>query len=186
MPAGGTAASRQRPGQGRGKKLDSILKAIDRISVWIGKLASWAVVLVMIIIVYDVIMRRILASPTLWGFELTYMLWGAYFILTCGWTEQVGGHLSVDVFSRKFPPRLKLWLDVILYLVLCLFWITALIKGGTVFALDSWIRNEHTQTPFAPPLYPLKTLLPIGFLILWLQCAAKFIRDVRKLAKREV
>ncbi|MBN1365525.1 MAG: TRAP transporter small permease subunit [Syntrophaceae bacterium] len=166
-------------------KLDKCLKCIDNLSEWSGKFSSWALVLMMAIVFYDVIMRRFLSSPSTWGFEITYMLWGAYFIMVTGWTEQVGGHLNVDVVYRKFPERLKLYLDVILYISLCLFWVATLIKGSFIFAVDSWSVSEHTQTPFAPPLYPLKIILLIGFIILWLQCAVTFIRSLRKLIKFE-
>ena len=164
--------------------MEKVFKKIDAISEWTGKASSWFIILMMMIIIVDIVMRRLLSNPTIWGYEITYMLWGAYFILTCGWTEKMGGHLSVDVLSAKFSPKLKLWLDIIFYTVLCLFWVTTLVIGGTDFAIKSWIRNEHTQTPFAPPLYPLKTLLPVGFAILWLQCAAKLLRDIRTLLKK--
>ncbi|MEW6264581.1 MAG: TRAP transporter small permease subunit [Thermodesulfobacteriota bacterium] len=165
---------------------DRILDKVDSLSVWAGKTASWALVLIMIVVPYDVLRRRILHDPTIWGFEITFMLWGAYFVLVAAWAQQSGTQIAVDVLSGRLSNRIKLILELVFYPTLCLFWLTALIIGGWDFVLSSWQTWEHTQTPFAPPLYPLKTTLIIGFVLLWLQCLAKWIRVVGALFRREV
>ncbi|MBN1365522.1 MAG: TRAP transporter small permease subunit [Syntrophaceae bacterium] len=167
------------------EKLDKVLEAIDSISEWVGKTFSYALLIIMCIVLYDVIMRRLFARPTSWVFEISFMLWGAYFLMVAGWTELNRGHLSIDVFYSQFPEKVKIYIDLIFYLIFWLLWTGVLVKGGFDFALKSWGMLEHSQTSFSPPLYPMKSFIPLGFAILWLQCAAKFIRDLRKLIKGE-
>jgi len=106
------------------------------------------------------------------------MLWGAYFVMVIAWTQRVGGHVSVDVIDNRFPTRVRVALDLLFCLVLCFVWIGAVIVGGMEVAIRSWELGERTLTPWAPPIYPLKTVLPIAFALLGLQCLAKFIRDL--------
>ena len=45
--------------------------------------------------------------------------------------------------------------------------------------LKSFQIGEVSQTPFAPPIYPLKAGLVLGSFLILLQAIAKFIRDIR-------
>ena len=167
-------------------KLDAVLRVIDAISENAGKLFSWSMLIVVFITLYEVIMRYLFNNPTEWAFEVTYMLWGAYFVMVAAWTHKAGGHVSMDVIYNRFPRRMRLTLDLVFCLVLCLPWIAALIMGGTEFAIDSWRIKEHTVTPWRPPIYPLKTVLPIAFALLGLQAVARFIRDLTALTRGKV
>ncbi len=159
--------------------LERILKRIDFVSENTGKLFAWSLVVIMAIVLLDVTMRRLFANPSAWAFEVTYMLWGAYLVMIPAWTHLLKNHIAIDTFSNRLSPRVRLILNLVLYAVLCLSWVGAVVKGGIDFAKVSWQIHEHTLTPWGPPIYPLKTILPIGFIILWFQCLAHWIRDLR-------
>lgn len=160
------------------------LKAIDTLSEKSGKLFSWFLVIIMVIVMYDVITRRLFQNPSTWGFEVTFMLWGAYFLMVMAWTELEGGHVNIDVLCNRFPPRVKTGLSFFLYLTVCLVWVGAMVKGGIDFASVSWIRNEHTLTIFGPPIYPLKTVIPVAFILLGLQALARCTRNLVILTRK--
>lgn len=168
------------------EKLGAVLKAIDTLSEKSGKLFSWFLVIIMAIVMYDVITRRVFHNPSAWGFEVTFMLWGAYFIMVMAWTEREKGHVNIDVLYSRFPFRVRAGLDLFLYLTVCLLWVGIVVKGGIDYASTSWARNEHTLTPFAPPVYPLKTILPIGFALLGLQALARCARNLVAFVKGRV
>lgn len=168
------------------KKIEAILRVIDVISESTGKFVSWFMVIAVLIILYEVIMRYVFANPTEWVFETSFMLWGAYFVMVTAWTHKVGGHVSVDVIYNRFPFRMRVILDLVLCLGLCFLWIGAVIIGGIEIATTSWELKEHTMSPWAPPIYPLKTVLPIAFALLGLQSLAKFVRDLITLTRGKV
>ncbi|GAJ05510.1 unnamed protein product, partial [marine sediment metagenome] len=56
--------------------------------------------------------------------------------------------------------------------------ISALIYRGFVLALTSVSIGETSQTPWGPPIYPLKITVVAGALLLGMQVLAKFIRDI--------
>jgi len=160
------------------RKLEALLRAIDAISENTGKFCSWFMVIAALLVLYEVIAHKVFGAPTRWVFETSLMLWGAYFVMVIAWTQRVGGHVSVDVIYNRFPTRVRVALDLLFCLVLCFVWIGAVIVGGMEVAIRSWELGERTLTPWAPPIYPLKTVLPIAFALLGLQCLAKFIRDL--------
>lgn len=167
------------------RKLEAVLKAIDAVSEGTGKVCSWFMVVAAAFILYEIIVRAF-GSPTQWVFETSLMLWGAYCVIMVAWTQKVGGHVSVDVLYSRFPLKVRLILDLLFTLTLGFLWIGGVIIGGTEIAARSWKLMEHTVTPWAPPIYPLKTVLPIAFALLWLQCLAKFIRDLTTLTTGKV
>jgi len=48
------------------------------------------------------------------------------------------------------------------------------------------MMREHTQTPWGPPYYPLKIVIPLSAFLLLLAGVAKFIRDFFRAYKREL
>jgi TRAP-type mannitol/chloroaromatic compound transport system permease small subunit len=166
------------------RKLNTILRAIDKISEATGKLASWLMVVATLIVVYEVTVRTIFDRPTLWAFDLSLMLWGTYIVILLAWTHKEGGHIRVDVFYNRFSTKVKALLDVVFCVLLCFSFIFFLLDGAIDFAAISWRLREGTGPPWDAPLYPLKTMLPIGLVLFGLQCLARFIRDIMILVGR--
>ncbi len=162
----------------RMKKLEGVLRIIDAISEKTGKFATGLLLVTTVIIVYHVLMRYVFGSPTRFVFDVSKMLWGAYLLLVMAWTHKEGGHVSLDIIYNRFSPRMRLMLDLVFCVALALLWVGAVTAGGIAFAERSWAIREGTKSPWAPPIYPVKTVLPIAFAILGLQCLAKFSRDL--------
>lgn len=76
-----------------------------------------------------------------------------------------------------FPLKVKAILDLITSIFFVLF-CGVLIWKGWLMAWDSLMMLERTQSAFAPPLYPIKFVIPIGAGLLMLQGLVKFIRDL--------
>ena len=63
--------------------VQNVLHTIDGISTWVGKAASWLIVILMAVVCVEVFKRYILNAPTAWIFDLDNMLYGTLFML-CG------------------------------------------------------------------------------------------------------
>lgn len=165
------------------EKIEVVLRTIDALSERAGKFFSWFAGIIVLITLYEVVLRYVFIRPTIWAFDTSTMLWGAYFVTLAAWTHKEGGHIRVDVIYGRLPLRVRLILDMVLCLALCFTWVGALIMGGIDIAAESWRLKEKIAPPFTAPLYPLKTMLPIGFSLLALQCVAGFVRDLITLTK---
>lgn len=158
--------------------MGSVLKIIDAINEWIGKISSFLMAVMTLIVVYEVIMRYVFNAPTIWSFETTIMLYGSYFMLTAGYTLLNNAHVSVDFFYETRTKRGKAILDLISYFVFFFPFIFVILWEGAKYAAESWAIWEHSWSVFGPPLYPYKTVIPVTAFLLLIQGIAIFIRNL--------
>ncbi len=157
--------------------LNRVLRFIDSLSDWSGRIAGVLILGMLGPLLYEVVARYIFRAPTLWAHETSGFVFGFYFMLGAAFCLRIKGHVAVDILYIRLSARAQAILDVItffLFLAMCV----ALIWYGGMAALTSWQSNEHTNSVWGPPLYPLRTIVPIGALLLFLQGVGKFIRDV--------
>lgn len=153
------------------------MNVIDKISVWSGKIASYLVLLMIAILIYEIIVRSIFGKPTLWGYEMAGMLFGAYCIIIGAYTYSLDGHVRMDVFYGGWHERTKAKAEMLTSLLTTCFlliflWIS--IRN----AWESWSLLEYSGSAWGPPLFPLKTMICIGVLLLLFQSVARFIKKV--------
>ena len=149
---------------------------VDRINEWIGKVFAFLIIVTMAVVVFDVFARYFFNRPTVWGMETsTFLLCGIVF-LGGGYCLLHGGHVKVDILYARLSPRAKAIIDLITYPLLlgvCF----VLIRYGGEIAWDSLIHHKASTSAWAPPLWPVQMVIPIGGILIGLQGLAKWIRD---------
>lgn len=157
--------------------LNAILDVIDKINDWVGKILSLGVLCMFVMVFIEVIRRYFFNSPTVWGNELTQMIFGMYVVLCGGYILMLGGHVNVDILYSRFSTKGKAVADIITFSLFLMFCGMMLIYGSSL-AWESLSRFEHSQSAWNPPLYPVKLMIPLGAFLLLLQGIAKLIRDI--------
>lgn len=157
--------------------LKRCLRFIDRFNEWVAKIVSWIIIVIIATTVYEVIMRYVFNSPTQWVFEFNYLVHGPYFLLLGAFVFAAGGHVNVDIFYGRLSRRKQAVVDLFTMPFFFFFAAMLFVYGGR-FALDSLSFRETLSSAWAPPIYPVKLVIPAGALLLILQGLAKFIRDL--------
>jgi TRAP-type mannitol/chloroaromatic compound transport system permease small subunit len=160
-------------------------RAIDALNEKVGFYTAYLVLPLIGVVFYEVLMRYAFNAPTSWGFEMTTFLYGVHFILTLGYAHKHDGHVAIDVFEAKLPKRPRAILRVISNLVLFIPTIGLLAIWSVIYAVTSWQGLERASSSWAPAIYPYKTLMAIGFILLFLQGLAKLIQDFRALRSND-
>lgn len=159
--------------------MSGLLFTIDRFSAWVGKAFAWCILALTLGISYEVFVRYALTAPTKWAFDYSYIMYGALFMMAGAYTLSRDGHVRGNFVYRMWPPRVQASVDLVLYLLFFFPGITALIIAGTEFAGYSWRFQEvSSSSPADIPVFPLKTLIPIAGVVLFLQGIAEVIRCV--------
>jgi len=167
--------------------LRSIVKAIDRFSELTGKAVSWLMVILVLEVSYDVIMRYVFNEPTVWSYDISYMLSGTIIIMAAAWVMVLDGHISLDVLSSRFPTRTKLILDVIFFII-CVFPMLfvlfrhSMIVTGTAVS----IFEKSNISYWRAHIWPYRIVISAGFLFLLIQSIATLLRKLYLLAGREL
>ena len=155
------------------------LFAIDGFSTWVGKIASWLIIGLMVVVCVEVFKRYFLNAPTAWIFDAENMLYGTFFMLAGAYTLAQNAHVRGDFLYSSMRPRMQAWLDFMLYLIFFVPGIAALIYAGYHYAGDSWRILEHsTVTADGPPVYYFKTVIPVAGALVMLQGIAEIVRCV--------
>lgn len=156
-----------------------LLRHIDLISTWVGKLFSWCILILTCVVGYEVFMRYVLGAPTSWAYDTSYILYGTLFMMCGAYLLARNGHVRGDFLYRLWPVKIQAGVDLSLYLLFFLPACLALIYSGYDFAHLSWVMNEHSSfTPDGPPIYPFKALIPLAGLLLLMQGLAEIGRCV--------
>lgn len=161
--------------------MNGLIKNIERITGSLGILASFALVPLVIGTCYEVFSRYVMNAPTVWAYELGYILTGSHFLLGMAYTLQCGEHIRIDIFSGKFPERTRALIDLLAYAVILplMLWLTYALFGHLV---TGYTRNEHSgQSAMNLPVWPFRLVFLTAFTLLALQIVAEIIKTVRKL-----
>ncbi len=156
-----------------------VIRLFDSLSTWSGKLFAWLVIPMVGSLVYEVVARYFFERPTIWAYDMTYMFYGSHFMLGAAFTLARKGHIRTDFFYRLWSARSQGTVDALLYAFLffpamgVFFWLS------WDFALKSWIQGERIVTsPWNPPVYYFKTVMPLAGLLLLLQGIAEFLKSL--------
>jgi TRAP-type mannitol/chloroaromatic compound transport system permease small subunit len=167
--------------------LKKILKTIDSISEISGKTFSYLILPVVILEAVEVVRRYVFDSPTDWSWELAALTAGAMFVMGAGWALRDDKHVRTDLIYGKLPRKWQAIFDLFFFTFIFFSFTSVLIVKSTQQAIYSVGIQERTFSMWAPPLYPLKIVIALSFIVLGLQGLAKWIRDLYFLVKgREI
>ncbi len=155
---------------------------IDKMSDWAGRIASYLVLVMAIILIYEIVVRTIFKNPTLWGYEMSGMVFGGYCILVGAYAYLNDAHVRMDVLYGHWQPSTRAKAEVFTsFLTIVFLFIFLWLSIGN--AWESFSIREYSGSAWGPPLFPLKTVICIGVFLILLQSVAHFIRTVNSVIK---
>jgi TRAP-type mannitol/chloroaromatic compound transport system permease small subunit len=159
--------------------LIKIVNAIDRFTDTTGSWVSWLSVPLVLAVSYEVIARYFFNAPTIWSFDVTFMLYGTIFMLGSAYALHKGAHIRTDFFFERWSTKTKGLIDSVAYI---LFFFPALILFFFVSAHEAWyafeIMETSEQTPWRPILWPFKAVVPLACVLLLIQGVSETIKSV--------
>lgn len=150
----------------------------DGLSEFVGRAISWLTLVMIAVLMFEIVARYFLNSPTIWAHETSTMLYGAFCILAGSYTLRHQGHVRSEVIWGVLPERVRAALDTVTYALT--FAVLAIFLNLAIeFAAASWeVREFSNRSIWQPPLYPIKTVIPVAVGLLMLQVMAEFVRSV--------
>ena len=151
---------------------------MDSLSEWTGRIFVWLIIPLTIVVVYEVISRRVFNAPNIWATEVTNYLYGPHFMLAAAYTLLYRSHVSIDIIYGKFSPRTRGIMDIITHLVFYFPFCTIVFIQGILFAQTSWSIHETSESAALTIVPLIKTVIPVTFALLLIQGLANFIRSI--------
>jgi TRAP-type mannitol/chloroaromatic compound transport system permease small subunit len=128
---------------------------------------------------YEVFARYLFNAPTAWSYDVTYMIYGSHYLLGAAFALLYKVHIRIDVIYGLFPVKVRQLIDVLGYLFFFFPVVTVLALSGISMASDAYRSGEVSQfSPWAPLLWPYKSIIAIAFVLLFFQGIAEFLRTL--------
>ena len=161
--------------------LQTIINCIDSLNEWIGKLASWLVLLMVLVICYDVAMRYLFQQGSVGLQELQWHLFSLIFLLGAAYTLKHDDHVRVDMFyqSSKLTDSHRAWINILGIILFLLPFCTLILITTWPFVENAFYYSEGSPDPGGlPHRYLLKGSILVAFALLILQGIAELLRNI--------
>ena len=166
--------------------MTSFVYIIESLSNWVGKAFGWCILILTFSVSYEVFVRYVLNSPTVWAFDMMIQMYGALFLMAGPYALAQDSHVRGDVLYRLFPVKWQASIDFILYVIFFFPGMIALFWYGWEIASDSWRYKEVSwNSPARIQIYFFKTLIPLAGFLLILQGLAELVRCWRAMRSGE-
>lgn len=168
------------------KKILQFIVAIGNgLNEWIGRLASWLTLALVLVVCYNVFCRRFFSEADAWRGELEIYLFALIFLLGAGYAFKHDRHVRVDLFYAKYTKRDKAWTNLIGGLVLLIPWCVVVLIYSWDAAQASFAINEKSPNPNGLPYrFILKFALTVGIGFLLVQAVANVAKASLELMEK--
>jgi len=152
-----------------------MIKIIDTITEFFGKLSAWLFFFIGLIVTYEVFVRYVFNSPTIWVDEVSSItqIWATYIGLAFALKHK--DMIVIDIAFKDPTSVIRKILETFALLVIIGFSIITIYYGYQIW-LDSTLKGHRTDTLLSLPKWFTQASIWIGFLILFFQAIAEIIK----------
>ena len=167
------------------KLIKYYIKFIDYISLKTGRATMYLVFVMMFILILSFVTRNIINIPLIWIIEMAQFVMTGYYLLGGGYSMLTDDHVRMDLIYSKLKDKTKAFLDS-LTSVFLVFYLVVLFYGSISSLTYTIETNQRLFTAWAPYVWPIKSIMTFGILLMLLQSIAIFFKDVAKVLDREI
>ncbi len=158
--------------------------AIDKTNQITGQAVAW-LTLAMVAVTCAVVTARYLFNLGSIGLQESVMyMHGVVFMLGIAFTLKDQGHVRVDVLHEKFPPRVKIGIDIAGHLLFLVPFSIFILWTSLDYVSFSWSLRESSGQPGGlPGVYLIKGLIPAMAVLLLLQGISEIVKGLLSLTR---
>jgi TRAP-type mannitol/chloroaromatic compound transport system permease small subunit len=155
-----------------------VSRGIDAINAHIGRWLSWLVLAAVLVSAVNATVRKLLDTSSNSWLELQWVLFGVVFLLCSPWTLSANEHIRIDIVNNMLPKPVRNWIDLVGHVLFLLPLTIIMMITGLPFFLRSYGQNEQSFSAGGLPQWPAKSLIVIGFTLLFLQGVSEIIKRI--------
>lgn len=156
--------------------LQQLADRIDAFVDVVGRLVSWLALILAVVMGANVLLRYGFSLGWIWAQELEWHLLVPITLIGMSYALRHGEHVRVDVLFATFSARTKLMIDIISAIIAMIFSLLV-IRLSIPYIDQSWSIGEGSSNPGGiDARYIIKSIIPFGFALLFLQSLSQAIR----------
>jgi TRAP-type mannitol/chloroaromatic compound transport system permease small subunit len=151
---------------------------IDTLNDRVGRAVYWLILVAVLVSSGNAVIRYSLNTSSNAWLEVQWYLFSAVFLLCAGYTLRHNEHIRIDIVTGRFSRRTQAWIDILGGLLFLLPMAILILWLSWPMVQESWLRNEYSSDAGGLLRWPVKALIPIGFLLLSLQGLSEIIKRI--------
>ena len=156
----------------------SATRLIDTVNDAIGKAIGWLILAAVLISSGNAVVRYIFnASSNAW-LEAQWYLFAAVFLLCAGYTLLRDEHIRIDIITGRMSDKTRAWIDILGGIFFLLPAAVLIMSLAWPMVVDSYARHELSSDAGGLLRWPVKALIPVGFLLLTLQALSELVKRI--------
>jgi TRAP-type mannitol/chloroaromatic compound transport system permease small subunit len=148
---------------------------IDGLSATTGRLLQWAAFASIGLAAFAALSRKLFGVYFAAWSELQWYLFGAVFLLGAADVLRADEHVRVDALWTHLSDRTRAWIDTVVLSFVALPTCAVMIALGVSHTWSAYWHGEHSYMHSGLVIWPVRALVPLGFLLLALQCLAEIV-----------
>lgn len=126
----------------------------------------------------EVLGRALFDKPIPGTMEISSYLLALFVLTGLAYTQQIKGHVRVEMITSRLPEKVRTVLDIITTL-LCLFIVVVLIWQGWVLGMEERAVSDMLRIPQKP----FKLFVSVAAVMLFLEFALDLVDNFKRLVK---
>lgn len=164
--------------------IKNYVRWIERINHRVGRFAMYLLFAIMAVMLWSSA-SKVAHLPANWTLETAQFLFVAYYLLGAPYSMQLESNVRMDLVYGRLSRRRQLHWDIFTIFAL-IFYLGVMLYGAVDSTIYAFSINERSPTAWRPPMWPIKLVTCIAFLLLLLQAFAHFFRDLAALRGEEI
>jgi len=156
----------------------ALSSGIDRFNAVIGKAVIWLILASLLISAGNALVRKTFAVSSNAWLEVQWYLFGAAFLLAAAYTLRENEHIRVDILYGKCSRRTQHMIDLFGHVFFLMPFTILMAVYLLPYVSQSYQSNEVSNSAGGLILWPAKSLLLIGFLLLIIQGLSEIIKKI--------
>ncbi len=164
----------------------SITRLIDGLNDKIGSMIRWFTLAMVLVGAFNALARyagrytNVSLSSNVY-LDLQWYLFSLIFLLGAAYGLNHDHHVRVDIFYSRMGKTGQAWVDLIGSLLLLIPFTILMLWVSWDPVRISWQIKEISPDPGGLPRYPIKAVILVSFLLLFLQGISQIIKEVQSL-----
>lgn len=156
-------------------------RGVDRFNEGFAYIANWMVLLACLISAGNAISRYLFSASSNAWLEVQWYLFAGMVLLGAPYTLKMNEHVRVDLIYGLVSERTRLWIDIAGGLLFLLPICIILTYFTWPWFVESWRIGESSMNAGGLLRWPVKLLLPVGFVLMALQGVSEIIKRIAAL-----
>jgi TRAP-type mannitol/chloroaromatic compound transport system permease small subunit len=158
------------------KQLLPLTRAIDFTTRLIGRYVAWAILIAVLVSSANAVVRKTLDTSSNAWLELQWILFAMVFLLCSPWTLLANEHIRIDIVNNLMPKWMRNTVEMVGHAFFLLPLCIIMIVTAVPFFLKSFAVNEQSGNAGGLPQWPTKSLVAIGFTLLFIQGISELLK----------